>query len=134
MNAEKPSSPRNGCANHNNNDNDDMYIGDEAQCKPIFASMVQAAYAAQNKKKRTSHFIMMTPNTARHRQYVPPEITLGDAYDYYAETVWVLGITLYRMLVGRFPFSATDDAKLVNKMLHGDFSIPSHLSTGKKKS
>ncbi|CAO3589375.1 unnamed protein product [Absidia cylindrospora] len=42
--------------------------------------------------------------------------------------VWVLGISLYRMLVGNYPFKAPDDRRLAKKMLHADFTIPEHLS------
>lgn len=45
--------------------------------------------------------------------------------------VWVLGISLYKMLVGTYPFKASDDVKLWKKMLSSDFSIPDHLSEGK---
>lgn len=45
--------------------------------------------------------------------------------------VWVLGISLYRMLVGKYPFSANNDRRLFNKMQQGDFSIPQELSDGK---
>jgi serine/threonine protein kinase len=48
-----------------------------------------------------------------------------------ASDVWVLGISLYRMLVGSYPFKATNDHKLINKMLNADFIIPDHFSEGK---
>jgi serine/threonine protein kinase len=48
-----------------------------------------------------------------------------------ASDIWVLGISLYRMLVGSYPFKATNDRKLIEKMLNADFVIPDHFSEGK---
>lgn len=45
--------------------------------------------------------------------------------------VWILGVSLYRMLVGKFPFSAANDRQLFKQMLHAGFSIPQGLSSGK---
>ncbi|KAI7872184.1 kinase-like domain-containing protein [Spinellus fusiger] len=61
-------------------------------------------------------------------QYIPPEIFLGATYKHGLADVWVLGISLYRMLVGKYPFIASTDRGLFKKMLKGDFSIPNHFS------
>ncbi|KAG2177323.1 hypothetical protein INT43_007980, partial [Umbelopsis isabellina] len=46
--------------------------------------------------------------------------------------VWVLGISLYKMLVGRYPFAAPNDKQLFKKMLTADFSIPEEFSDNVK--
>lgn len=46
--------------------------------------------------------------------------------------IWVLGIFLYRMLVGKYPFSAVNDQQLFKKMLLSQFTIPSELSQDAK--
>ncbi|SAL98827.1 hypothetical protein [Absidia glauca] len=61
-------------------------------------------------------------------QYIPPELSSRRAYHCDMVDVWVLGISLYRMLVGKYPFYANNDRRLFNKMQHADFGIPSHLS------
>lgn len=38
------------------------------------------------------------------------------------------------MLVGSYPFKATNDRKLIDKMLSADFVIPDHFSEGKNTS
>ncbi|CAO3594028.1 unnamed protein product [Absidia cylindrospora] len=63
-------------------------------------------------------------------QYIPPELSSRCAYHCDLVDVWVLGISLYRMLVGKYPFHANNDRRLFNKMQYADFGIPSHLSAG----
>ncbi|KAI8337621.1 kinase-like domain-containing protein [Chlamydoabsidia padenii] len=65
-------------------------------------------------------------------QYIPPELSTRQSYHCDMVDVWVLGISLYRMLVGKYPFYANNDRHLFNKMQHADFSIPSHLSSDAK--
>ena len=69
----------------------------------------------------------------RNSQYLPPELPCG-VYNQSLADVWVMGIILYRMLVGKYPFNALNDRKLFSKMMHGDFSIPQKLSDGKFRS
>ncbi|KAI9028202.1 hypothetical protein CLU79DRAFT_716791 [Phycomyces nitens] len=38
--------------------------------------------------------------------------------------VWVLGVSLYRMLAGKYPFEAPNDRRLFDKMLQKDYTIP----------
>jgi serine/threonine protein kinase len=61
-------------------------------------------------------------------QYVPPELSINIEYNSDLADIWVLGIFLYRMLVGKYPFSAENDQQLFKKMLRGNFSIPPELS------
>ncbi|CEP12549.1 hypothetical protein [Parasitella parasitica] len=65
-------------------------------------------------------------------QYVPPELSVNVEYHSELADVWVLGVFLYRMLVGRYPFSASNDQQLFKKMLNSDFSIPNELSEDAK--
>lgn len=41
-----------------------------------------------------------------------------------------MGVWLYHMLVGKYPYAAPNDRKLFTKMGHGDFTLPCHLSEG----
>ncbi|KAI8074376.1 kinase-like domain-containing protein [Gongronella butleri] len=60
-------------------------------------------------------------------QYIPPEMFSQESDGQGASDVWVLGISLYRMLVGAYPFKG-DTTHVVRKMAQADFSIPDHLS------
>ncbi|KAI8326977.1 hypothetical protein EDC96DRAFT_532763 [Choanephora cucurbitarum] len=117
-------------------------VGNEDLCRRKFAKMVLAAnkfQLAQPQDDKPTEMVLLFDSkgnidmmrmtrhgkTELHKfvgnsQYVPPELELGD--------IWVLGIFLYRMLVGKYPFTASNDQQLFKKMLHCDFSIPNHLS------
>ncbi|KAI8331686.1 hypothetical protein BC941DRAFT_456034 [Chlamydoabsidia padenii] len=126
-------------------------IGNEIYCKRKFSKMVQAAYhfqAASNLPTTMQAVLdndddINLVNTIRltlsngqesdcsftgNPQYIPPEMFIRASYTRGASDVWVLGISLYRMLVGTYPFKATDDRQLITKMLNSDFIIPDHFS------
>ncbi|XP_069507054.1 tribbles homolog 3 [Ambystoma mexicanum] len=60
--------------------------------------------------------------------YVGPEILSTENYSGKAADVWSLGIVLYTMLVGHYPFEDTKPASLFSKIRRGVFSIPEGLS------
>ncbi|KAI9264399.1 kinase-like domain-containing protein [Phascolomyces articulosus] len=128
-------------------------IGDETKCRRKFVKMVQAAYSFQMEHKDVipkemdilfnaqenvqSICLYMNGQPEYHKfcgnsQYIPPELSTHGTYNHDLADVWVLGISLYRMLVGKYPFIASTDRKLFKKMLSADFSIPSHLSEDAK--
>ncbi|XP_023656504.1 tribbles homolog 2 [Paramormyrops kingsleyae] len=61
--------------------------------------------------------------------YVSPEIlnTTG-SYSGKAADVWSLGVMLYTILVGRYPFHDVEPSSLFSKIRRGQFSIPESLT------
>ncbi|XP_038615996.1 tribbles homolog 1 [Tachyglossus aculeatus] len=61
--------------------------------------------------------------------YVSPEIlnTTG-TYSGKSADVWSLGVMLFTLLVGRYPFHDLDPTALFSKIRRGQFCIPDHLS------
>lgn len=130
-------------------------VGNEDRCKRKFAKMVLAAskyQTEQRQEERPSHMtllfdahgnidmmrMMRQGKSEYHKfcgnsQYVPPELSTHIEYQSDLADIWVLGIFLYRMLVGKYPFSASNDQQLFKKMLHSDFSIPNELTDGNLK-
>ena len=132
-------------------------VGNEDLCKRKFAKMVLAANKFQQQQQkqqvhdeRPSQMALLFDvdgnidmmrmvrqgKSEYHKfcgnsQYVPPELSVNIEYQSELADIWVLGIFLYRMLVGKYPFSALNDQQLFKKMLHSDFSIPNELSDGK---
>ncbi|ORZ14203.1 hypothetical protein BCR42DRAFT_63565 [Absidia repens] len=77
---------------------------------------------------------MQSPAFEVDGQYILPELQMGRKYDGGSSAdVWILGLSLYRMLVGKYPFQANNDHRLLfTKMQHVDVGIPSHLSSDAK--
>ncbi|XP_050515017.1 tribbles homolog 2 [Diabrotica virgifera virgifera] len=62
--------------------------------------------------------------------YVSPEILKAGAhYSGKAADMWSLGVILYTMLVGRYPFNDSEHASLFAKISRGHFVIPECLSS-----
>ncbi|KAG2225784.1 hypothetical protein INT45_011452 [Circinella minor] len=135
---------------------DDMLIGDEVRCQLKLARIVNAASKQQKHDQNARTEILFDDHDnvrsiriiTRHTeddnkisdeywrfsgnsQYLPPELPCG-VYNQSLADVWVMGIILYRMLVGKYPFNAVNDRKLFSKMMYGDFSIPQQLSDDAK--
>ena len=63
--------------------------------------------------------------------YAAPEMILGKPYQGTKIDIWSLGISLYTMVCGEFPFDVDDEndmKTLVYKITHGEYSIPENLS------
>ncbi|XP_012736793.2 tribbles homolog 3 [Fundulus heteroclitus] len=62
--------------------------------------------------------------------YVGPELLTNGkgSYSGRAADIWSLGVSLYTMLIGRYPFQDTQPAALFAKIRRGAFSLPSGLS------
>ncbi|KAL0093124.1 kinase-like domain-containing protein [Phycomyces blakesleeanus] len=60
-------------------------------------------------------------------QYIPPEVSINRKYDTEMADVWVLGVSLYRMLAGKYPFEAPNDRILFEKMLQSDYIFPDSI-------
>uniref|UniRef100_A0A8C5RC98 Protein kinase domain-containing protein n=1 Tax=Laticauda laticaudata TaxID=8630 RepID=A0A8C5RC98_LATLA len=61
--------------------------------------------------------------------YVGPEIlSCKGSYSGKAADIWSLGVALYTLLVGCYPFQGTKPILLFGKICRGRFTVPSDLS------
>lgn len=61
--------------------------------------------------------------------YVSPEIlNASGSYSGKAADVWSLGVMLYTILIGRYPFHDVEPSLLFSKIRRGQFSIPETLT------
>ena len=59
--------------------------------------------------------------------YMSPEIVNNQEYLGQPADVWALGVLLFAMLCGCFPFTGVNDRDLFRKISKGIFSIPTHI-------
>jgi serine/threonine protein kinase len=62
-----------------------------------------------------------------------PEITLKKEYDGRAVDMWALGVLLFVMLTGTFPFKGISESDLYYKIQKGHFNIPDYISKDAKR-
>eukprot|EP00742_Colponemidia_sp_Colp-10_P002286 GILJ01002440.1.p1 GENE.GILJ01002440.1~~GILJ01002440.1.p1 ORF type:complete len:691 (+),score=87.38 GILJ01002440.1:103-2175(+) len=61
--------------------------------------------------------------------YMAPEIVGRKEYCGHPADIWALGVLMYAMLCGTFPFKGTNDRDLYRKIMRGVFNMPEHIST-----
>nr|XP_034365646.1 sperm motility kinase X-like [Arvicanthis niloticus] len=61
-------------------------------------------------------------------EYCAPEIFTDVEYDAQANDIWSMGVVLYTMVTGHFPFEAKTYSQMKEKMLNPKYSIPPMLS------
>jgi len=83
-------------------------------------------------------FSTCIPNTKKIKifcgtpSYMAPEIVSRKEYAGPPADIWALGVLLYAMLCGTFPFKGDSDKDLYRRITRGYFEIPDHLSTFSK--
>jgi serine/threonine protein kinase len=60
--------------------------------------------------------------------YMAPEIVLCKEYVGFPVDIWSLGVLLFAMLCGHFPFAAESYSELYKKIIKGRFRLPDSLS------
>ena len=67
---------------------------------------------------------------ATHHNYIhvhehaPPPPPSGTPYDGKASDMWAMGVLLYTMLYGQFPFYDNDPEELFKKIRAADYTMP----------
>ncbi|XP_068739100.1 testis-specific serine/threonine-protein kinase 3-like [Montipora capricornis] len=87
--------------------------------QPIVTDFGFARYIGSTKaqRKRSTTF-------CGSYSYVAPEILRGIPYDGMASDVWSLGVVLYTMVCGRFPFDDSDPKQLLQQTTSGKLEYP----------
>lgn len=60
--------------------------------------------------------------------YIAPEVIQREGYFGKPADIWSLGVLLYRLAVGVFPYKGINDKNLFSKIVKGDLKIPEEVS------
>lgn len=92
-----------------------------------------------NNQIKLIDFGFATVNQAKCRtfcgtpSYMAPELVNRDEYSPFAVDIWALGVLLYAMLCGRFPFAEKVESSLYASIKTGKYEMPAHLSENAKE-
>ena len=64
--------------------------------------------------------------------YMAPEIVARKEYTGFCADIWAMGVLLYALLCGSFPFRGQNDRDLYRKIVRGVFHIPDFVGEGAK--
>ncbi|CAJ1341111.1 unnamed protein product [Effrenium voratum] len=64
--------------------------------------------------------------------YMAPEIVARKEYTGFCADIWAMGVLLYALLCGSFPFRGQNDRDLYRKIVRGVFHIPDFVGDGAK--
>jgi tRNA A-37 threonylcarbamoyl transferase component Bud32 len=92
----------------------------------VHIKLIDFGYSVYNDSETKLHVFCGTPS------YMAPEIVRRIPYDGKATDVWALGVVLYRILTGYFPFRAATEEELFAKIVTGQFEIPKFVSISAK--
>ena len=57
-----------------------------------------------------------------------PEIVSHQTHNYFKSDIWALGVILYVLLSGKFPFKAQNDQDLYSKIRKSIFTFPEGIT------
>jgi len=74
---------------------------------------------------QTGSKLKVTCGTA---SYMSPELCQKQEYSGFAADIWALGVVLFVMMTGTFPFKAKTEKELYSRIISGQFLVPPQLN------
>ncbi|CAI2386039.1 unnamed protein product [Moneuplotes crassus] len=65
--------------------------------------------------------------------YMAPEIIKRVEFDYEKGDVWALGVVLYALMCGKFPFKGITNKELYKNIVKGEYNTPKHFTMDTKR-
>lgn len=66
------------------------------------------------------------------KSYMPPELVRRIPYDGKAMDIWALGVVLFKLLTGDYPFGADGDKHLESNIVNAHYKVPFFVSVKAK--
>ena len=88
--------------------------------------IIDFGFAIKSSKDSYQKLFCGTPS------YMSPEIVNKEKYIAQYSDIWSLGVLLYAMLFGKFPFRAKDDETLFMLINKGEFDFPEYINVDEK--
>lgn len=88
--------------------------------------IIDFGFGTCNPKSKLLNFFCGTPS------YMPPEIIQKKDYLGSSADIWSIGILLFTLLCGVFPFRGLSEKELYSKIIKGVYIIPEHISSEAK--
>jgi len=85
--------------------------------------IIDFGFGSSTTQTKLLNFFCGTPS------YMPPEIVQKKEYTGFPADIWSLGILMFTLLCGAFPFRATNEKDLYSKIIKGVYSFPEHVSS-----
>lgn len=84
--------------------------------------IIDFGFATETTKEEKGNSFWGTPS------YMSPEIVNHQSHNYMKADIWALGVILYALISGNFPFVGQNDKDLFNKIRRWIFTIPDGLT------
>ena len=87
-----------------------------------YIKLIDFGFGVYNPSDELQSFFCGTPN------YMPPEIFMKIKYNPFLSDLWSLGVLLYKMLTGEFPYKGKNEKELFKHVKEDSYTVPNYIT------